>query len=379
MSSVNDDDPTTDDERRLSAALNAAAAEIVPAPGGLARIRERTSAAVPWWRRQLVLRVAAGAVATSAAVVALVVATRGGPDDDTVVLPADSSAPSGSDTRPTEPTPSAPPSVAPPTESPSTFGTTVAPPPDPSGSAPAPEPMTVPVYYVADTPQGDRLVREFHTISTDRGAVATALGQMLAAPSDPDYRSLWAPTTQVVGAEVADGTIEVELASPSGADGGFASPELAVQQLVYTATAAASSLEGADGALPVQIRVDGSSGELRAVDLSAPITREDQLDVRQLVQITNPAEGSESTSPVTVDGEAAAFEANLVWEVRDADGAVVASDFTTAAECCTFSPFTFEVELAPGSYEIAVSDTDPSGGAEGPGPMTDTKSFTVVP
>ncbi|HEY9408410.1 MAG TPA: Gmad2 immunoglobulin-like domain-containing protein, partial [Jiangellaceae bacterium] len=365
MSSVNDDDATTDDERRLSAALNAAAAEIVPAPGGLARIRERTSAGVPWWRRQLVLRVAAGAVATSAAVVAIAVATRSGPGDDTVVLPADSSASNESGgTRSAEPTPSAPQSTAPPTESPSTYGTAVAPPPDPSGSAPAPEPMTVPVYYVADTPDGDRLVREFHTVSTDRSAVATALDQMLATPSDPDYRTLWATTTQVVAAEVTAGTIKVELGSLAGADGEFASPELAVQQLVYTATAAASSLEGADGALPVQIRLDDTAAaELRALDLSAPITREDQLDVRQLVQITNPAEGAEATSPVTVDGEAAGFEANLVWEVRDADGAVVASDFTTTAECCTFSPFTFEVELAPGTYEIAVSDTDPSGGA----------------
>ena len=49
----------------------------------------------------------------------------------------------------------------------------------------------VPVYYVADTPVGPRLYREFHQLTTaDPGT--DAVREMLAgAAVDPDYRSPW--------------------------------------------------------------------------------------------------------------------------------------------------------------------------------------------
>jgi hypothetical protein len=96
------------------------------------------------------------------------------------------------------------------------------------------------------------------------------------------------------------------------------------------------------------------------------------------VQVTTPSQGStwSEPDPITVEGQAAAFEANVQWELKQGD-AVVKQGFTTAEECCTLSPFSFPIPLpAPGTYTLVVHDEDPSGG-EGPAPWQDTKEITV--
>ena len=76
-----------------------------------------------------------------------------------------------------------------------------------------------------------------------------------------------------------------------------------------------------------------------------------------------------------VTGLASAFEANVVWELTQGDR-VVRHGFTTAAECCTLSPYSFTVTATPGDYTLVVHDTDESGG-EGIGTNQDTKNITV--
>ena len=54
------------------------------------------------------------------------------------------------------------------------------------------------------------------------------------------------------------------------------------------------------------------AGELwGVVEWVGPVVREDPLDVRSLVQIDEPTEGETVTSPLTVSGEAAVFEATF--------------------------------------------------------------------
>jgi hypothetical protein len=77
-----------------------------------------------------------------------------------------------------------------------------------------------------------------------------------------------------------------------------------------------------------------------------------------------------------VSGEAAAFEANVPWRVLDPAGAEVATGFTTTSEGQVFAPFTFTVDLEPGTYTVEISEDDPSDGAAGT-PMTDTRTVTV--
>ncbi|WP_083459950.1 Gmad2 immunoglobulin-like domain-containing protein [Jiangella muralis] len=333
----------TPQERQLHDALHRSAERVQPGPDGLARIRRRT-AVVPMWRRPVVLGLAGATALAAAVIVGGVIALNDGDDDAPVASQTSTSpAPSPSDTTA---------QTAPPTT-------------PPAETTPPAQSLTVPVYYVADSGDGLRLVREFHAIETSLTPIAAAVNEMLTAPpADPDYRSLWAPGVEVTAADLADGAIVVDLSAPptAGED-----PDLAAQQLVYTATAAAASA-GQDGSLPVRITVGGQ-------DPSEPIGRTDPLEVRQLVQLNDPAEGATLPSPVTVTGEAAVYEANVLWELRR-DGEVVDSGNTTAEECCTFSPFSLELDLEPGAYQIVVSESDESGG-EGRPPMSDSRTFTV--
>jgi hypothetical protein len=98
-------------------------------------------------------------------------------------------------------------------------------------------------------------------------------------------------------------------------------------------------------------------------------------DLLAQVQITSPGEGAEVDSPFTVTGRAAAFEANVQWELMEGN-TQVKHGFTTAEECCTLAPYSFEVTAPPGTYTLVVHDEDPSGG-EGPAPWQDTKEITV--
>lgn len=370
----------TRDEQRLQAALRAAADDITPSPDGLARIRERTGA-LPWWRRRMVWSaVAVGAAGATA--IALVVGNQLGPDDVTV-MPADTSSatsatspadtPSPSETLGSEPT-------SPPTEAPTDVG------PDPSasgtytppdaGDTSAPEQLTVPVYYVAETSGGLRLVREFHEVSTTKGAVGAAVEAMVyGQPADPDYTSLWAEGGNVTGG-IGQDAIEVDFSEMPELAEGTATAELALQQLVYTATAAA--VESGAGSLPVRVFVGGEpiAQLFDTVVVDQPLQRAAELEIRQLVQITAPADGATVTSPVQVEGQAAAFEGTVEWEVRTSDGVVVDNGSAQAEECCRFAPFSIEIDLEPGTYELMVGETDTSGG-EGHAPMRDTKTFTV--
>ena len=94
--------------------------------------------------------------------------------------------------------------------------------------------------------------------------------------------------------------------------------------------------------------------------------------------IISPEEGV-WTNTARIEGRGAFFEANVSWQVfRDGpDETLVKEGFATAEECCTLSPFSFEIPgLEPGDYYLRVYDADMSGG-EGPGEQEDTKSFTI--
>lgn len=227
------------------------------------------------------------------------------------------------------------------------------------------------VYYVVDTRAGLRLAREPRELTGD--PATAAVETMIAGPADPDYTSAWDTGTQVLGVEEADGTVTVDLSSEArDAEVGSPGAEIMVQQLVWTVTEAV----GADAS--VQLTIDGEpAGELwGSVSWDEPLTRGDADSLRLMVQIDSPAEGATVSTPLLVEGEANAFEANVPWEVLDESGQVVEEGFTTAAEGMTFAPFSFSVELEPGTYTVVVREDDPSGG-EGGQPMSDSRTVTV--
>ena len=235
----------------------------------------------------------------------------------------------------------------------------------------------MPVYYLTDTANQLRLAREFTRLE---GAAADPAGaavtRMLSGPAaDPDYASPWNPATTVRSIEVADGVITVDVTSDARtADVGAAAAELAVQQLVYTVTAALQQT------LSVVLFIDGEpAGELWGhVVWDAPIGRAPPLDVRLLVQINDPAEGVSVPSSFTVTGEAAVFEATLPWRILAADGAVVQEGFAMTASGQELAPFEFRVDFAgpSGSYVLEIRESDPSSG-EGRPAMVDDKTITI--
>lgn len=250
-------------------------------------------------------------------------------------------------------------------------GATPSPTPTASETTPT-ETVAVPAYYVIDTRAGLRLARETTEVDAD-DPVTTAVEHMIAGPADPDYATTWNPATQVLGISRQGETIVVNLSEDARtANVGSPGAALMIQQLVYTAT------DAAEEDAPVQLLIEGDpAGELwGAVVWDEPISREDPLNVRMLVQIDVPGEGADVTSPVAVSGDAAAFEANVPWKVLDADGAEVQTGNTLTSEGQTFAPFSFTVDLEPGTYTIVITEDDPSDGAGGT-PMSDSKTVTV--
>ena len=235
----------------------------------------------------------------------------------------------------------------------------------------------VPVYYVGETANGQKLYREFHRQEVcpevECLLKASAVAAVNGDPDDHDYRTLWPDGATVGKVSADDNSIVVDLASgvhdrPAGMSADDA--DLAVQQLVYSAQAAVGK-----GRLPVQLLIDGQHTDtVLGVATSEPLAAADPDEALAPVQIDNPTNGATVDRTFTVTGRAAAFEANVAWELTE-DGEVVDEGFTTAQECCTLAPYEFKVTAPPGTYTLVVHDTDESG--EG-GPVNqDTKEIVV--
>jgi hypothetical protein len=353
-------DRTPHDDRDLRHLLEDAVADVEPTPA-LDSIRERTRAkdthmsdARPW-----IFGFVGAAAATAAVVVGVAVL------GDEQASPTD---PASSPTAEADPSESVEP--APSETADGGDGT------EPDGGATAE--LTVPVYYVGDTPAGVRLFREFHRVSAPDGAVAAALTEAVdSAPLDADYRTPWTDLgVTVQAAEESGGGLRVDLGGaslaerPAGMDAEEA--ELAVEQLVWTATAAAQS------DTDVRFSLDGSAADrLLGVNVGGGASRADAMETLAPVWVTSPQDGEAVGSTFNVEGQGAFFEANVSWQLLDGSGAVVEDGFATAQECCTLSPYSFQVKgVAPGTYTLRVYSADVSGG-EGPGEPEDTKRLTV--
>jgi hypothetical protein len=243
----------------------------------------------------------------------------------------------------------------------------------PTALEPTPTPglSVVPVYFVGDTPRGERLFREFQLLG-GRGA-AVAAQAATGTADDPDYRTLW-PAGSVAEVDVRDGVINVTIADESLHDRPAsmtpAQAELAIQQMIYTVQAA----EGG-GRLPVQFRLGVNPvDQVFGVFTSEPLANAPQLDVLSFMSISNPTEGRAVSGSFTADGVASSFEGNVPWELTAADGAVVREGFTTAGMETRLIPWETEPidvsDLPPGTYTFAAR-------TEGGKPFTDTRTIVI--
>ncbi|MDV3221896.1 Gmad2 immunoglobulin-like domain-containing protein [Intrasporangium sp.] len=273
-------------------------------------------------------------------------------------------------TAPPSTTPQSPAATPPPSGPPATTGA-----PQPPGSLDG-----VPVYWVGETGGAPRLFREFRSVPDTGGLIDSAVTAMTAMqPLDPDYLTPWRAASRVDVTRRGDAlTVDLSADALSGMDVGSELAERAVQQLVYTATAAAQV--AGTPVRTVTILVDGEPADAwGAVRLGEPTTRAPQTEVQSHIWVLVPTEGQQlAPGEVRFAGYGTSFEANFLWEITTPDGTSVARGNAMAGTGTGgFGEFEFQRALPAGDYVITMSTDDPSGGAEGGGAHVDTKTFTV--
>jgi hypothetical protein len=114
--------------------------------------------------------------------------------------------------------------------------------------------------------------------------------------------------------------------------------------------------------------VDVFSGE--GIVLDHPVGRRDYADFLPPILVTSPGIEQQVETPLTIEGSANVFEANVTVEILDAAGNVIGNGFTTAT-CGTGCRGTFRITLSydlpkPQKGEIVVHDDDAAGTGQPP-------------
>ena len=188
---------------------------------------------------------------------------------------------------------------------------------------------------------------------------------------DPDYQSLWGIGSKVNDVNIVDDTATVDLTLGTlslGADAEAA----AISQIVWTLTRNNSTVT------TVRFTVDGLQVESIAghVDGTKAFKRGSAASELNSVTISQPINGQTIAGEVRVEGMACTFEANVAWELTQADK-VISSGVTLASEACPQnSPWSLNLgKLTKGSYVFRGFALSPKDGlllAE------DTKEFMVI-
>jgi hypothetical protein len=242
----------------------------------------------------------------------------------------------------------------------------------------------LPVYWLGGDGGAARLYREFLRSEVPGGdPIAEAVRLMTAArPFDPDFRSLWEPASMVSSSISARNVITVDISADAfraGLDDAVAG--LAIQQLVFTATAAASNagLIDAGEASSVVLLVDGKAGfdGFGPVSLDGELRRDGSLVAP--VWVIDPQHGDvRDPSTVVVTGTGTSGSASLSWRITSLEklegraspppgqrvpGATV-KEGSVRLDSAAGSPggYEFTVALPPGRYEISVFRVAGDGG-----------------
>lgn len=234
-----------------------------------------------------------------------------------------------------------------------------------TGADPAATEKTYSIYYVGPGPDGPAAAPAVLYSSLETGA--TALDLLMGTPTDPDYRTRW-PAGSLVSYTANAESIEVTV----GPDAPLAD-DLALQQLIFT-------LQGIEeSAAPVTV-LDPQGG-------TAPQTlvRADELSVLSLMSITEPRERAvipAASTSFTATGRGNSFEAGGACFLRG-DGGFEAGPYLAQMSGWMeprLFPWELSVDLSdvpPGIYTFSCITDDPTGGAEGRGTDTDTRTVIV--
>lgn len=235
-----------------------------------------------------------------------------------------------------------------------------------ASTVPASVVRAIPVYYLADMAGGPRLYREFHSLPVLGGGPAlTAVTEMLqGAPVDPDYRSPWPTSTRVRSLTVSGDLATVDLTGFVAL--GAAYESAAVQQLVWTVTAAEPSVHR------VRLLVNGGLPPSGHMVWSDPVSRQNALEIQAYVWILGPTQGATVGSPVTVSVLGTGYEGNVPLKIYQGGTLVASRSVVTMMGGFAEARTTFT--LPPGTYEVRAYNDN---GRDDTLQLWDTKTFTV--
>lgn len=265
---------------------------------------------------------------------ALVVGSCGGPAATNTTTPATQA--------PTTTTATSAPTTAPEESVPTTTPTTTTP--------SAEEVMAVVAYFlIADSEGGPYLVPVHQEVEGSEGPIGAAIASLLAGPTpeqtegSPSLSSEVPDGTELLGVDLDDGTVTVDLSSEFEQGGGTASMTARLAQLVFTAT----RLPEVES---LRLHMDGEPVEVFSSEgliLEGTQTRDDYPDVLPPIFVDSPAWGEPVTSPFEVSGVANVFEASFQVLVTDDDGAPLHEE-TLTASCGTGCWGTFSTRVEYG-------------------------------
>ena len=241
-----------------------------------------------------------------------------------------------------------------------------------------------PVYWIGRSNDSVFLYREFRDVPEQDNPVTRALRVMMSEkPLDPDFFTPWQNPKKLASSISGKNIITVDMSADafnSNVDPVMA--ERAVQQLVYTATAAAASAGLVDTGQQIQVvvLVDGHTDYIafNHVRLGSPTAR--SAGMVAPVWIIDPQEGaSVEDGTVKISGRSTAPGGRLRWEILRVDGSVeiryLNGSVTASAETGQSGAFSLSASLGPGTYEVRVSQLDEANPAEDLN--VDTRGFTV--
>ncbi|SLJ98031.1 Immunoglobulin-like domain of spore germination [Arthrobacter sp. P2b] len=241
-----------------------------------------------------------------------------------------------------------------------------------------------PVYWIGRSDSGVFLYREFRDVPDQENPVTRALRAMMSdKPLDPDFFTPWQNPSQLATSISGKDVITVDVSEDafnSNLDADMAAR--AIQQLVYTATAAAASSGLIDSGQQIRVRilVDGHTDYVAFdhIQLGALMTRTAGLVAP--VWIIDPQENVEvGGGSVKITGRNTTAGGKLRWQIlqsRDngAKEPFLTGETTASAEQGQAGVFTLALNLPPGDYELRVSQ---AGTGDQPDQYEDTRAFKV--
>ena len=244
---------------------------------------------------------------------------------------------------------------------------------------------TLPVYWLGRSSGDVFLYREFFPADSTDDPITTSLRTMMGTrPNDPDYFSLWNSPTRLGASVSAKNVITIDVSADAfgqKVDQGIA--ERSIDQLVYTATAAAAmaGLVDTRSTIQVSILVDGHTGynAFGLIPLDKPLTRDAAF--MPPVWIIDPANDSTINKlPLKVMGQGISSTGNLAWSVSQVIDGAVGQQYSSGTVSIPEGPnelgeFSFSLVPPPGKYQLSVYVTDPSDPGKKIG--LDTKTVTV--